>query len=63
MLFRNSLNRLLVVNIHQATKNFGTRSLCTVKDVNYKGDYDVIIAGGGMVGCTLACAICKLTYI
>ncbi|CAB3245959.1 unnamed protein product [Arctia plantaginis] len=31
----------------------------TDPSVNYKGNYDIIIAGGGMVGCTLACALAK----
>lgn len=31
----------------------------TDTNANFKGNFDVIIAGGGMVGCTLACAFAK----
>lgn len=36
----------------------------TQNDENIKAKYDIIVAGGGMVGCTLACALgtYKLDY-
>nr|XP_032521539.1 ubiquinone biosynthesis monooxygenase COQ6, mitochondrial [Danaus plexippus plexippus] len=35
------------------------RRISNAKEINAKGNYDIIIAGGGMVGCALACAMGK----
>lgn len=29
----------------------------TIEDEKIKAKYDIIVAGGGMVGCTMACAL------
>lgn len=59
---------LLTRNIYQVFRthriisknfNYNLRPLSSIEDAKYKGNYDIIIAGGGMVGCTLACALAK----
>lgn len=34
----------------------------TLKDEKIKDKYDIIVAGGGMVGCTLACGLGNLIF-
>ncbi|KOB65613.1 putative ubiquinone biosynthesis monooxygenase COQ6, partial [Operophtera brumata] len=50
---------LVKVNIANNAKCIvGIRRVSTTNE-QHKGNYDVIIAGGGMVGCSLACAMAK----
>ncbi|KAJ8713975.1 hypothetical protein PYW08_007595 [Mythimna loreyi] len=64
----NNVKRLLIRPVRWNIRRTGVRALSTAEDVNdltskpatnFRGDYDLIIAGGGMVGCTLACALAK----
>ncbi|KAJ8723971.1 hypothetical protein PYW07_007951 [Mythimna separata] len=64
----NNVKRLLIRPIRCSIRCASVRTLTTAEDVidltskpvtNFRGDYDLIIAGGGMVGCTLACALAK----
>lgn len=67
----NKVKRLLIRPIRCHIRSASVRDLSTAKDVNnltakpatnFRGDYDLIIAGGGMVGCTLACALGTKLY-
>ncbi|CAG9789259.1 unnamed protein product [Diatraea saccharalis] len=58
MLLRKNVHRLLATTFNNRAI-LSVRTLCTNKEENVKDKYDIIIAGGGMVGCTLACALGK----
>lgn len=56
----NWLSTMLLTKIRPV---ISLRRYSSIKHENIKGSYDIIIAGGGMVGCTLACAMGKYTLI
>lgn len=60
MLLRKTFHQnyaLFTQVLSTANVNTGHRKFSSTNNENFKGQYDIIVAGGGMVGCTLACSL------